>query len=110
MKHFFSAFDNHLHKNNSLQSYLLLITVMSLVLHLLCMSKGSLLVEEAYYWNYSQHLDWSYLDHPPMVALLIKLFTTLLGTNEFSVRSASLFCWFITAVFSYKLCELLLLL
>lgn len=70
------------------------------------MSKASLLVEEAYYWNYSQHLDWSYLDHPPMVALLIKGFTTLLGNNEFGVRSASLFCWFITILFSYKLSEL----
>jgi hypothetical protein len=107
MKHFFSAFDNHLHKNDRIQSYLLLIIVLSLALHLLCMGKGSLLVEEAYYWNYSQHLDWSYLDHPPMVALLIKVFTSLLGTNEFSVRSSSLFCWFITALFSYKLCELI---
>ena len=71
------------------------------------MSQARLLVEEAYYWNYSQHLDWSYLDHPPMVALLIKIFTSLLGTNEFTVRSASLFCWFVSAFFSYKLCELI---
>jgi dolichol-phosphate mannosyltransferase len=42
-----------------------------------------------------------------MVAVLIKLFTTLLGTNEFGVRSASLFCWFISAFFSYKLSELI---
>ncbi len=71
------------------------------------MSQGRLLVEEAYYWNYSQHLDWSYLDHPPMVALLIKLFTTILGSYEFSVRFASLFCWFISCFFSYKLSELI---
>lgn len=24
--------------------------------------------EEAYYWMFSQNLDWGYLDHPPMVA------------------------------------------
>jgi dolichol-phosphate mannosyltransferase len=71
------------------------------------MSKAQLLVEEAYYWNYSQHLDLSYLDHPPMVALLIKLFTSILGLNEFSVRFASLFCWSITTFFSYKLSELI---
>ncbi|MBT4089283.1 MAG: hypothetical protein HOE30_12390, partial [Deltaproteobacteria bacterium] len=22
--------------------------------------------DEAYYWEWGQHLDWSYLDHPPM--------------------------------------------
>lgn len=63
------------------------------------MRHARLLVEEAYYWNYAQHLDWGYLDHPPMVAVLIKACTFLFGTNEFGVRSASLFCWFISAFF-----------
>ncbi|WP_058481786.1 glycosyltransferase family 39 protein [Legionella waltersii] len=71
------------------------------------MTAGNLLVEEAYYWNYSQHLDFGYLDHPPMVAVLIKLFTSLLGTNEFTVRLASLICWLITMLYSFKLSELM---
>lgn len=29
--------------------------------------------DEAYYWHLSQQLDWSYFDHPPMVALLIRV-------------------------------------
>ena len=29
--------------------------------------------DEAYYWLYSQKLDWGYFDHPPMVGLLAKL-------------------------------------
>ena len=33
--------------------------------------------EEAYYWNYAQHLDTGYLDHPPMVAWLIWLGTAV---------------------------------
>lgn len=28
--------------------------------------------DEAYYWHLSQNIDWSYFDHPPMVALLIR--------------------------------------
>lgn len=32
-----------------------------------------LLDDEAYYWVYSKFLDWGYFDHPPMVALLIKM-------------------------------------
>lgn len=29
--------------------------------------------DESYYWVWAQHLDWSYFDHPPLVAYLIKL-------------------------------------
>lgn len=43
--------------------------------------------DEAYYWIYSQKLSWGYYDHPPMVALFIKLGTFLFGDNEFGVRS-----------------------
>lgn len=28
--------------------------------------------DEAYYWMYSQALDWGYFDHPPMIALMIR--------------------------------------
>ncbi|RCH54980.1 hypothetical protein DJ568_10930 [Mucilaginibacter hurinus] len=29
--------------------------------------------DEAYYWLYSRLLDWGYFDHPPMVALFIRI-------------------------------------
>lgn len=29
--------------------------------------------DEAYYWLFSRRLDWGYFDHPPMVALFIRL-------------------------------------
>ena len=45
--------------------------------------------QEAYYWNYSRHLDLSYFDHPPMAAYFIKL-TTLLGTSAFSIHLAAI--------------------
>lgn len=105
MKNIIQAINQHLQAKNNSTYYLSIILFGSLVIHLLCMTQACLLVEEAYYWNYAQHLDFSYLDHPPMVALLIKLFTTLLGTSEFSVRVASLLCWCVTALFSYKLSE-----
>jgi len=41
--------------------------------------------DEAYYWSYSQRLDWGYLDHPPMIAVLIKLGSSLFG-GELGVR------------------------
>jgi hypothetical protein len=41
--------------------------------------------DEAYYWAFSKYLDWGYFDHPPMIALLIKIGTTLLS-GEIAVR------------------------
>ncbi|KIA91582.1 hypothetical protein OC25_21315 [Pedobacter kyungheensis] len=43
--------------------------------------------DEVYYLSYAHHLQWNYFDHPPMVALLIRLTTFNLNfTNAFSVR------------------------
>jgi dolichol-phosphate mannosyltransferase len=61
-----------------------------------------LIPEEAYYWNYAQHLDISYLDHPPMVSWLIWLGTHLLGSTEMGVRIEALGCWIVTAVFCFR--------
>ena len=47
-----------------------------------------ILFEEGYYWNYAQHLDISYLDHPPMVAWLIWASTLLFGHSEFNIRQS----------------------
>lgn len=79
----------------------------SLLFRLFIIGKYDLMVEEAYYWNYTQHLDFGYLDHPPMVALLIKLSTMIWGVSEFGVRITALFGWVLTAWFSYKLTQLI---
>lgn len=41
--------------------------------------------DEAYYWVYSKFLDWGYFDHPPMIALMIKL-GTYFFSGELGVR------------------------
>jgi hypothetical protein len=41
--------------------------------------------DEAYYWAYSNYLDWGYFDHPPMIALMIKA-GYFLFKNELGVR------------------------
>jgi 4-amino-4-deoxy-L-arabinose transferase-like glycosyltransferase len=45
--------------------------------------------DEAYYWVWSRHPAFGYLDHPPMVAWIIRASTALLGTSEFGVRSGA---------------------
>lgn len=31
--------------------------------------------DESYYWLFAQHLKWNYFDHPPMIALWLRIFT-----------------------------------
>lgn len=57
--------------------------------------------DEAYYWLYSQYLQWNYFDHPPMVAIWIRLFTGNLSLDQYegflrigSVVGSSLSTWF----------------
>jgi len=73
------------------------------VLRLLYLGALELIPEEAYYWNYSQHPAWGYLDHPPMVAWLIAAGTAVFGTTEFGIRVGAVICWLITVVFVYAL-------
>ncbi|TWR24534.1 glycosyltransferase family 39 protein [Mucilaginibacter achroorhodeus] len=47
--------------------------------------------DEAYYWIYSRFLAWGYFDHPPMVAVFIKLGYALFQ-NEFGVRLLTVCC------------------
>jgi 4-amino-4-deoxy-L-arabinose transferase-like glycosyltransferase len=48
------------------------------------------LPDEAYYWLWGQHLDWSYFDHPPLQAWLQSATTLLLGNNLFALRVPAL--------------------
>lgn len=58
--------------------------------------------DEAYYWLYSQYVQWNYFDHPPMVSIWIRLFTANLSLEQFegfirlaSVTGAVLSSWFL---------------
>lgn len=55
--------------------------------------------DEAYYWMYSRFLDWGYFDHPPMVALFIKigdaLYGSTLGLRLMTVLTSTLSIYFL---------------
>ncbi|MEM1259159.1 MAG: glycosyltransferase family 39 protein [Bacteroidota bacterium] len=44
-----------------------------------------LIYDETYYWYYAQNMAWGYFDHPPMVALLVKV-SGLIFNGELGVR------------------------
>jgi hypothetical protein len=56
------------------------------VLRLIVGARLPLLPDETYYWDWSRHLAFGYFDHPPMIAWLIGLGSTLLGDNALGVR------------------------
>ncbi|PZO40625.1 MAG: 4-amino-4-deoxy-L-arabinose transferase [Pseudanabaena frigida] len=47
--------------------------------------------DEAYYWLWGQHLDFSYYDHPPLLAWLQGWITTSFGKSLLTLRSLNLF-------------------
>jgi dolichol-phosphate mannosyltransferase len=77
--------------------------VCAAALRILYSSQVELLPEEAYYWNYSRHLDIGYLDHPPMVAWLIRFGTGIFGNTEIGVRFGAMCSAAVASVFVYRL-------
>ncbi len=58
------------------------------IINLLQSAFTPLIFDEAYYWYYAQEMAWGYFDHPPMVALMIKL-GSFLFDGELGVRFVS---------------------
>jgi 4-amino-4-deoxy-L-arabinose transferase-like glycosyltransferase len=69
----------------------------TLVFHVAYSGLLALSPQEAYYWEWSRHLDLSYFDHPPLVAWTIRAATEVFGQGERAVRLAAAFH---SAVFS----------
>jgi dolichol-phosphate mannosyltransferase len=82
---------------------LLGLVIYALALRLVYLGSVELLPEETYYWNYSRHLDIGYLDHPPMVAWLIRLGTAVFGQTAFGVRVGAYGCGIVASAFVYRL-------
>jgi len=66
----------------------------------------ALLEDEAYYWFWSQDMAFGYFDHPPMVALWIKLssffFNGEFGLRFMSTLSFSVLLWVIWLMIDFK--------
>jgi hypothetical protein len=60
--------------------------------------------DESYYWLYGQQLKWNYFDHPPMVAVWIKIFTLNLSLEQYTgfLRLGSVVGCAVSTWFMYK--------
>jgi len=59
--------------------------------------------DEAHYWDWSRHLDWSYYSKGPLVAWLIRASCELFGNEMFAVRLPAILCGALTLVGLYRL-------
>jgi hypothetical protein len=61
--------------------------------------------EEAQYWLWSKHLDWSYYSKPPLIAWMNYLSTMVLGDTVIGIRINSLIVGFILPFINYLLAK-----
>lgn len=55
-------------------------------IRLLIVFTMGIMPQDAYYYLYSEHLDFSYFDHPPMVAYMLRLFSLILGKSVVAIK------------------------
>jgi len=59
-------------------------------------------VDEAHYFLYAKYLDFSYVDHPPLVGWAHVPLYWLFGTNEFLVRLPAILVFAMVSVLCYR--------
>lgn len=95
---------------NKLKQHKFLLPIAIFLLCILNIVQGStteLLPDEAYYWVYSQYMNWGFFDHPPLVAVWVTfsdfLFTDELGVRFFSSISFSLLIYLVWITIDHTL-------
>jgi hypothetical protein len=65
---------------------LLAIVMAKLLVHLYASRKYGYHIDELYYIACSEHLDWGYVDQPPLVALITSIARSLFGDSLQAIR------------------------
>jgi len=64
----------------------LYLSLFKLLLHLFANGQFGYHRDELYYMACGQHLDFGYVDHPPLIALLARVWIGVIGNSLFSIR------------------------
>lgn len=65
---------------------ILLLGTINLVLHLLVNGRYAFFRDELYYIECSKHLDWGYVDQPPLIAVTVRISRMLFGDSLVGLR------------------------
>lgn len=63
-----------------------------LLLHLMVAQRYGYFGDELYFLACGEHLDWGYVDQPPMIGLVVWLLRHTVGTSLLAIRSVSAVC------------------
>lgn len=66
--------------------FLYILAAAKLLLHLIININDKLFRDEFYYLANAAHLDWGYVDHPPLVGVIAAITTFLIGDSLMAVR------------------------
>ncbi len=76
-----------------------------IVIRVLLVFTMGMMPQDAYYYMYSENLSLSYFDHPPMVAWLLRAFSTLFGKTVIGVKLTDFILSGITVYVFYRLAK-----
>jgi 4-amino-4-deoxy-L-arabinose transferase-like glycosyltransferase len=83
---------------------LILIIILFLMIRLAIAASVGAGYDEAYYFSYSTHPDWSYFDHPPFVGFLAGFFPFVTGiVNSVTIRLGAILLFVATTLLFYRL-------
>jgi 4-amino-4-deoxy-L-arabinose transferase-like glycosyltransferase len=84
---------------------LIFLSILLICIRLVFTGIMGLMPQDAYYDFYAQHLDFSYYDHPPMIAYLLRIFTSLFGKKVFVLKLADTTVTLLTLVSFFQLAK-----
>jgi 4-amino-4-deoxy-L-arabinose transferase-like glycosyltransferase len=79
------------------------VVVAATLLHVVLAVATPVSGDEAYYWDCSRHLDWSYFDQPPLVIWTMIPFRAVLGECRLAVRAPAVLASLLIGVFMLPL-------
>ena len=94
-------------KDKTLSKLMLIFVAIYTLRFIISLSMG-LMPQDAYYYYYSEHLDWCYYDHPPMVAYMLKVFSLILGKSALAVKLADFTISLLTFLTFHQLAKVFL--
>jgi hypothetical protein len=70
---------------------LLAIIALKIAAHIYGLTHYGYFTDELYYLACGRHLDWGYVDQPPLIALIVRLVQATIGQSLFAIRLLPLF-------------------
>ncbi len=92
-------------KNETLVIVSLIVIFWIYRLFVLLNSPYDLYLDEAYYFNWAQHVDFGYYSKPPMLSWLIYLTTSIFGESEVAIKIGSMLVYPLTTYVIYLIAK-----